>query len=112
MDIMECGKERLKLSDRVEELKSLLEELGDMARTIYEEEAIKKQIELSRKQILLAMLFGVSSDFSSFCFSIDNRFPHIPLLRALVLYWEMAQEKGWINGNLTAPQFCGELFVR
>jgi hypothetical protein len=74
---MECGKERLKLSDRADVLKSLLEELGDMARTIYEEEAIKKQIELSRKQILLAMLFGVSSDLSSFCCSIDNRFPHI-----------------------------------
>jgi hypothetical protein len=47
---MECGKERLKLSDRVEELKSLLEELGDMARTIYEEEAIKKQIELAARR--------------------------------------------------------------
>jgi hypothetical protein len=44
---MECGKERLKLSDRADVLKSLLEELGDMARTIYEEEAIKKQIELA-----------------------------------------------------------------
>jgi hypothetical protein len=47
---MECGKERLKLSDRADVLKSLLEELGDMARTIYEEEAIKKQIELAARR--------------------------------------------------------------
>jgi hypothetical protein len=72
----------------------LLEELGGMARAIYEEEAIKKQIELADPQILLAMLFGVLSAFSALEYlepklgflqllcSIDNRFPHIPLLRA------------------------------
>jgi len=49
-DIMECGKERLKLSDRADVLKSLLEELGDMARAIYEEEVIKKQIELAARR--------------------------------------------------------------
>jgi hypothetical protein len=50
--IMEHGKERLRLSDRVDMLKSLLEELDDMARTLYEEE-------ISRKQTILTAYFGV-----------------------------------------------------
>jgi hypothetical protein len=50
--IMEYGKERLRLSDEVDALKSLLEELGDMARTFYEEE-------ISRKQTILTAYFGV-----------------------------------------------------
>jgi hypothetical protein len=50
--IMEHGKERLRLSDEVDMLKSLLEELDDMARTLYEEET-------SRKQTILTAYFGV-----------------------------------------------------
>jgi len=50
--IMEHGKEKLRLSDKVDTLKSLLEELGDMARTLYDEE-------ISRKQTILTAYFGV-----------------------------------------------------
>jgi hypothetical protein len=58
----------------------LLEELGDMARTIYEEEAIKKQIELSRKQILLAMPFGVFGVF----LALEYLEPKLGFLRLLL----------------------------
>jgi hypothetical protein len=77
--IMEHGKERLGLSDEVNVLKSLLQELDDMARTLYEEETLKKQEEfsraqvelaarqedLSRKQVLLTILFGVFGAFQA-----------------------------------------------
>jgi hypothetical protein len=77
--IMEHGKERLRLSDEVNVLKSLLEELDDMVRTLYEEETLKKQEEfsraqvelaarqedLSRKQVLLTILFGVFGAFQA-----------------------------------------------
>jgi hypothetical protein len=70
--IMEHGKERLGLSDKVNVLKSLLEELNDMFRTLYEEETLKEQVELavrqedlSRKQVLLTILFGVFGAFQA-----------------------------------------------
>jgi hypothetical protein len=70
--IMEHGKERLGLSDEVNILKSLLEELDDMARTLYEEETLKEQVELaarqedlSRKQVLLTILFGMFGAFQA-----------------------------------------------
>jgi hypothetical protein len=77
--IMEHGKERLGLSDEVNVLKSLLQELDDMARTLYEEETLKKQEDfsraqvelaarqedLSRKQVLLTILFGVFGAFQA-----------------------------------------------
>ena len=50
--IMEYGKERFRLSDEVDALRSLLEELSDMARTLYEEE-------ISRKQTILTAYFGM-----------------------------------------------------
>jgi hypothetical protein len=50
--IMEYGKERLGLSDKVDALKSLLQELSDVARTLYDEE-------ISRKQTILTAYFGV-----------------------------------------------------
>ncbi|RSN78392.1 hypothetical protein [Candidatus Methanodesulfokora washburnensis] len=77
--IMEHGKEMLGLSGEVDTLKSLLKELDDMARTFYEEEALKKQEEfsraqvelaarqedLSRKQVLLTILFGIFGAFQA-----------------------------------------------
>jgi hypothetical protein len=77
--IMEYGKKRLRLSDEVNILKSLLEELDDMSRTLYEEETLKKQEDfsraqvelaarqedLSRKQLLLTILFGVFGAFQA-----------------------------------------------
>jgi hypothetical protein len=57
--IMEHGKERLMLSNKVNVLKSVLQELSDMARTFYEEEILKKQEDLSRRQEMLAILFGI-----------------------------------------------------
>jgi hypothetical protein len=70
--IMEHGKERLRLSGEADALKSLLKELDDMARTFYEEEALKEQVELaarqedlSRKQVLLTILFGVFGAFQA-----------------------------------------------
>jgi hypothetical protein len=70
--VMEYGKERLMLSKKVDILLSGLQELSDMARTFYEEEALKKQVELaarqedlSRKQVLLTILFGVFGAFQA-----------------------------------------------
>ncbi|WP_125670692.1 hypothetical protein [Candidatus Methanodesulfokora washburnensis] len=77
--IMEHGKERLRLSDKADALKSLLEELDDMSRTLYEEETLKKQEDfskaqvelgarqedLSRKQVLLTILFGIFGAFQA-----------------------------------------------
>ncbi|MGY0287592.1 MAG: hypothetical protein ACUX7D_02315 [Candidatus Methanodesulfokora washburnensis] len=70
--IMEYGKERLGVSDKVDALKSLLEELDDMAKTFYEEDFSRAQIELaarqedlSRKQVLLTILFGIFGAFQA-----------------------------------------------
>jgi hypothetical protein len=72
--IMEHGKERLRLSDKVNVLKSLLEELDDMARTLYEEE-------FSRKQVLLTILFGVFGAFQA----LEYLEPKLGFLPALAL---------------------------
>jgi hypothetical protein len=72
--IMEYGKERLGLSDKVGTLKSLLEELDNMARTFYEED-------LSRKQFLLAILFGIFGVFQA----LEYLEPKIGLSRAFAI---------------------------
>jgi hypothetical protein len=51
--IMEYGKERLMLSDKVNMLLSGLQELSDIARTCYEEEVLRNQESLSRIQVEL-----------------------------------------------------------
>jgi hypothetical protein len=66
--IMEQGKKRLRLSDMVDTVKSLLEELDDMARTLYEEETLREHINLSRKQVLLTILFGIFGAFQALAY--------------------------------------------
>jgi hypothetical protein len=66
--IMEYGKERLRLSDKVNVLKSLLEELDGMSRTLYEEETLREHINLSRKQVLLTILFGIFGAFQALAY--------------------------------------------
>lgn len=56
--IMEYGKRRLRLSDKVNMLKYLLEELGDVARTLYEED-------ISKTQTMLTVLFGAFGVFQA-----------------------------------------------
>jgi hypothetical protein len=59
--IMKYGKERLGLSRKVSVLISGLQEL----RAYYEEETLREQTELSRKQVLLTILFGVFGAFQA-----------------------------------------------
>jgi hypothetical protein len=93
--IMEYGKERLRLSDRVDTLKSLLKELDDMARTLYEEETLKKQEEFSRAQVelaarqkdlsvmqvILAALFGLFGIFQA----LEFLEPRLGILKAIAI---------------------------
>jgi len=70
--IIEYGKERLGLSNKVNVLISGLQELSDMARTFYEEEALrnqenlsKMQVEFSKIQVVLAFFFGIFGAFQA-----------------------------------------------
>jgi hypothetical protein len=86
--IMKYGKERLRLSDRVDTLKSLLGELDDMSRTLYEEETLKKQedfsraqVEFSKIQVILAFFFGIFGAFQA----MEYLEPKLGLLHAAIL---------------------------
>jgi hypothetical protein len=57
--VMEYGKERLGLQKIVNALLSGLQELSEMARTLYDEEISKKQTDISRKHAALTAYFGV-----------------------------------------------------
>jgi hypothetical protein len=72
--IMGHGKERLRLSDEVNVLKSLLEELDGMVRALYEEETLKKQI-------ILATLFGLFGIFQA----LEFLEPKLGILKAIVM---------------------------
>jgi hypothetical protein len=57
--VMEYGKKRLMLSRRVDRLTLGLQELSDMARSLYEEEISRKQTSISVKHALLTAYFGL-----------------------------------------------------
>jgi hypothetical protein len=71
--IMEYGKKELRLLDKVDALKSGLQELDDMARTFYEEN-------LSRTQVILTVLFGMFGVFQA----LEFLEPKIGLFNAIV----------------------------
>jgi hypothetical protein len=77
--IMEHGKERLRLSNEANVLIFGLQELSDMATTLYEEETLRGQEDLSRKQVILTILFGIFGAFQE----MEFLEPKIGLLYAI-----------------------------
>jgi hypothetical protein len=113
--IMGYGKERLRLSKKADVLKSGLKELSGMSRTFYEEESLKKQEDfsraqvkllarqedLSRKQFLLTILFGVFGAFQAMEY-LEPKLGFLPALAVTLTIFTLIylSYKLYIRGKL------------
>jgi hypothetical protein len=98
--IMKYGKERLGLSRKVSVLISGLQEL----RAYYEEETLREQTELSRKQVLLTILFGVFGAFQALEY-LEPKLGFLPALAVtltifILIYLSYYKLYPYIKGRL------------